>query len=293
MSVARRQSELKAAYRHADRIVRDGDRDRWLASLFAAAEERPHLLAVLAFNVEIARIREVIREPQIGIIRAKWWRDVVTGDAAGDAEGHPVARALRDTIDIYRLPTGPFVDLIDARTFDLYEDAMPTIDDLEGYAGETASALFQLGAIILNKGAPAETADAAGHGGVAYALTGLMRALPLQARRGQVYLPKDLLARHGLAPHDVRSGLVTPGLITALAELRARAQRHLDAARKGLADVPVPVLPAFLPLALVPLWLKALETADPYIGAGEVSLVKRQWTLWRAARAGRQGRAMF
>ena len=33
-----------------------------------------------------------------------------------------------------------FVDLIDARIFDLYDDPMPSLNDLEGYCGETSSA---------------------------------------------------------------------------------------------------------------------------------------------------------
>ena len=44
-----------------------------------------------------------------------------------------------------------FDRLLDARVFDLYDDPMPSLNDLEGYAGDTESALIQLGAIILAK----------------------------------------------------------------------------------------------------------------------------------------------
>ncbi|ODN69746.1 phytoene/squalene synthase family protein [Methylobrevis pamukkalensis] len=284
---------LKAAYRHAERLVRDADRDRWLASLFADSHDRPHLHAILAFNLEIARVREVVREPLPGEMRLQWWRDVIEGRAKGDVESHPVARALLDTIDIYRLPDRPFLDLIEARTFDLYDDPMPSLHDLEGYAGETTSTLFQLGAVILNKGAHADTADAAGHAGVAYALTGLMRALAHHARRGQVYLPLDMLAANGISPHDVRSGLHSDGLRRTLADLRERARMHVDAARSAMTTVPRHVQPVFLPVALTPMWLDYLEAADPFDAGVEIPLWRRQWLLWNAARRARGGRPMF
>ena len=58
--------------------------------------------------------------------------------------------------------------------FDLYDDTMPTLNDLEGYCGETSSSLIRLGAMILADGSDPGAADAAGHAGVAYALTGLL-----------------------------------------------------------------------------------------------------------------------
>ena len=38
--------------------VRKGDRDRWLCALFAPEPARPAVLALLAFNLELARIRD-------------------------------------------------------------------------------------------------------------------------------------------------------------------------------------------------------------------------------------------
>ena len=52
----------------------------------------------------------------------------------------------------FGLPLAAFDNLLEARIFDLYDDPMPTLNDLEGYAGETASALIQLGAMILAGG---------------------------------------------------------------------------------------------------------------------------------------------
>lgn len=269
------------AISHLTEIVRAGDRDRYLSGLFAPEPARRHLFALHAFNVEVARIRESVSEPGLGEIRLQFWRDALRGDGAG----HPVGQALVEAIAAFALPVAAFDKLLEARRFDLYDDPMPSLNDLEGYAGDTSSSLFQMAAIILSGGRDPGTADVAGHGGVAYALTGLMRAIPFHAARGQIYMPADLLADHGVDGEALLAGRSTPGLASALAELRAVAQRHLAAVRASLSDIDPVVFPAMLPLALVEPQLKAMDRPgyDPFAGT-ELSQLRRQWILWRAAR---------
>ena len=174
----------------------------------------------------------------------------------------PIAAALDDTIVQFRLPRQSLVDLIDARIFDLYDDPMPNLNDLEGYCGETSSSLIQISSVILANGSNPGTADAAGHAGVAYAITGLLRAFPHHARQGQVYVPADILARHGVVREDIVTGRGGPGLKGALADLRAVARRHLEQVRTLRATIPDAAKPAFRPLALVEPYLKAMERRD-------------------------------
>ena len=65
--------------------MREADRDRYLASLFAPAGPRDALFALYAFNVEIARVRELAREPMPGEIRLQWWREVLAGERESEA----------------------------------------------------------------------------------------------------------------------------------------------------------------------------------------------------------------
>ena len=146
------------------------------------------------------RIRETVSEPRLGEIRLAWWRDTISGLFAGTPGDHPVAQALMPAITAGGLPITPFLSLIESRQFDLYDDPMPTLGDLEGYLGETSSAILQLGVMILAGGEAARLAEASGFAGVAYGLTGLLRSLPVHRARGQCYVPKDVLAKHGLTP---------------------------------------------------------------------------------------------
>ncbi|WP_230531977.1 phytoene/squalene synthase family protein [Microvirga roseola] len=276
-------AEPGSDFAHCEALVREGDPDRFWSTLFAPADKRPHLHALYAFNFEIARVREAVREALMGEIRLQWWRDALQGEMRGDVRANPVAAALDDTIVKFRLPHQSLVDLIDARIFDLYEDPMPSLNDLEGYCGETSSSLIQLSSIILAGGSDTGTADASGHAGVAYGITGLLRAFPWHARQGRVYVPADILARHGVVRDDVVAGRGGPGLAAALADLRAVARRHLEQARTLRATIPAAAEPAFRPLALVEPYLRAMERRDydPFQTPVELPQWRRIWALWR------------
>ena len=275
------------AYAHCETLTRDHDRDRWLAGLFAPSSARPHLYALTAFSYEVGRQRDIVREPLAGEMRLQWWREALIGAGRGEAAGHPVAAALSDTIERFDLPLRAFDDLLAARAFDLYDDPMPDWNQFEGYCGETCSALFRLSALVLGRGRDFGGADAAGHAGVAYAMVGLLRALPLTSARGQVYLPADVLARHGVSRDDVVGRRDAPRLRAALAELRALARGRLDQAIKLARAGPRDIAPAFLPLACLPLYLAPMERArySPFETIVEAPQWRRQWALWRAARA--------
>ncbi len=53
-----------SSFSHCRDIVRAHDRDRYLATLFAPADKRDALFALYAFNHEITRVRDAVREPR-------------------------------------------------------------------------------------------------------------------------------------------------------------------------------------------------------------------------------------
>jgi phytoene synthase len=120
---------------------------------------------------------------------------------------------------------------------------------------------------------------------LAYGLTGLMRALPVHAASGRLYLPADALRRHGTSPEQVLAGKTSDGLDEALAEFRAMAREALDAARRHIEKLDAPGRTAFLPLSLVDPYLAALEKSgrDPLRDIAGINPLYRLWRLTRAA----------
>jgi len=123
-------------------LVRRHDRDRYATALFAPADKRAHLFALYAFNYEVARIRETVREPIMGVIRLQWWRDAIGAAArGGPAPEHEVASPLSETIRAARLDPGEFERILRARELDLAPAPPETLAALEAYAADTAGAL--------------------------------------------------------------------------------------------------------------------------------------------------------
>jgi 15-cis-phytoene synthase len=270
---------MQDAFAHCAELVREADRDRYLAALFAPAEHRGALHALYAFNVEVRRVREVAREPLPGEIRLQWWTDVLSGERREEAKANPVAAALLTSIETYGLAATRLLDLIEAHRFDLYDEPMASIAELEAYAKQTASALLAMSARILGS----EAGSAADPAGIADTVTRLVLAFPLHAARGQLYVPGEILDRHRATPQQIYAGQSSPAVNAALGDMRELARCHLAAAGESLAALPSAALPAFLPLAPVRASLDRLERSDAFAPA-ELSTWRRQWLIWRASR---------
>jgi phytoene synthase len=266
------------------RIARSGDPDRALAALFAPREVRADLLALYAFNIELARIAEQVTEPELGAIRLQWWRDALDRATQGETTGHPVADALGEAQRRRALSSERIKGLIDARSFDIATRIMPDWSALETYLHDTAGALFVLAGTCA--GVPrASFEPAAAQAGFAYGLTGLMRALPVHAGSGRLYLPADALRRHGTSPEAVLAGKTEPGLLRLLEELRNKAREALNDARRHIAKLDRGGQAAFLPISLVEPHLAALEKPgrDPLHDIADINPLYRLWRLatWR------------
>ena len=276
---------MDEAFHFCEARVRELDKDRFLATLFAPQPRRGPLFALYAFDAEIAQVRDRVASPLPGEIRLQWWRDILTANEPGDAAASPIAAALLDTVRRFALPVPALLDLLDARTFDLYDEPMPTLAALESYAARTFANTIGLAGRVLGDGATRGQQDLVHHAGIACAIVALLQRLPLHSARGQRFLPDDLLAKHAATAADILAGRATPAVQAALAELRQLARQHLAALKRaGTGDDLSRLLPALLPVALVPAALARMERgADPF-RPSIAPQWRRQWTLWRAAR---------
>lgn len=214
-------------FTYCEGLVREEDRDRFLATLFAPAAARPALHAIYAFDIEIGHVATRVREPLAGEVRLQWWHDVITGPSRGQAPGSPVAAALTETIERHALPQQIFVGLIDAQRDALYRKPVETIDQFEDWATKAEGGIVALAARILS-GGDATLDHASAHAGVALAC---MRA-----------------AISGAGAPDY------PDL----------ADQHLTKVRAMLPPAKSDVSAAFLPLALVrPTFAAIARTSAP------------------------------
>lgn len=100
-----------------DAQVRAADLDRWLASRFVAdAQARADLIALHAFEAELAAIPARVSQPLLAEMRLTWWAEQMDGVFAGaPRKGHPVLEALADGVARRGLERAPLDALIEAQ----------------------------------------------------------------------------------------------------------------------------------------------------------------------------------
>ncbi|MCR9070186.1 MAG: squalene/phytoene synthase family protein [Alphaproteobacteria bacterium] len=209
-------------------IVRRHDRERYLVCLFAEPDARAGLFALLAANHEIAKTAEVVSDPMIGHIRLQWWREAFEGIEAGTPRAHEVVLPLAAVAETTPEVLGHLGRIVDAREADLSGEPLPDLEALIAYAaetgGEAAAAMARvLGADVV----------AARHLGTAWALIGLVRALPALLAVGRMPLPESLLQENGVNISRIRD---MPGSVDLTPICRPIVREGRDRLRRATAE---------------------------------------------------------
>ncbi len=270
-------------------LLRRHDHDRYLLALFAPAERRDAVMALYAFNREIAKVRESVSQPVLGQIRLQWWREGLESAATDAAvRKHEVLTPLAAAIRRHGLSREHFARLIEARERDLADESPATLTALEAYAEESAAPLQFLTLEALGVTAPDAT-EAARHAAIAYALAGLLRATPHLARTRRHILPQTLIDETGFDLETLFAGKPSPQLAAIVRRIAERAEFHLGAARALRSQVPRAALPALLPAVLAAADLNRLRRANHDVFAALVTRPdpRRSWRLTLAALTGR------
>jgi NADH dehydrogenase [ubiquinone] 1 alpha subcomplex assembly factor 6 len=265
--------------------VRRHDNDRFLCGLFAPAAAREGLWSLYAFNLELARIRESVSQPLLGHIRLRWWIDALDAIYARQPPHHQVALALGDTVQRFDLDRGYLDRMIAGRAADLDDSAPASVDALIDYADATSAAVSEAALQVLAVTGE-ETREAARDVGIAWALIGLVRAVPFHARSRRIYLPADLNRLAGLDVFEMFEKGETTGVREVAEQLLARASEYLQRARRRRDQVTISALPVLLPAILADLYLARLRRAgcnpfDPRVqapsGLRAVRLAVARW----------------
>ncbi len=235
-----------ASLSYCGQEVRTHDRERFLTSLFAPSTHREALFALYAFNLEVAKTAEVVSEAMLGRIRLQWWREALDGIYAGTPRKHAVVEPLGAAVHEYALPRELFDRLIDCRELDLEDAPLDDFVAFENYAAGTSGTVNRLAAMIL--GVREETAlQAAEHVGTAWAMIGLLRAIPFHAAQKRIFLPRALIDQHGLQRSDLFELRRNDAIVGITKEIAEQAKGHLKAARKARGHFSRAALAALLP----------------------------------------------
>ena len=237
------EAMLRQTIRH--RVEAAGTSFYWAMRLLPK-HRRNGMYAVYAFCREVDDIADGEQPVERKIAALAAWREEIDDLYAGHPR-HLVAQALREPTVRYDLRRRDFLAIIDGMEMDAREDIRaPDLATLDLYCGRVASAVGHLSVHVFGDRSDAAhtVAELLGR---ALQLTNILRDLAEDASRGRLYLPREVLDRHGIRGTEPRAVLRHPALPAACREVAAIAEEHFqkeparnavllapsDAARRG------------------------------------------------------------
>jgi phytoene synthase len=226
----------------------------------------------------------------MGEIRLEWWRAALgLGEGEGESGGHAVVAAVRAAARDHGLPATLLAGMIDARAAELQLDPFQDDAALRDFLDKTEGALFALGCRVVGLGESGDVAAACTAAGRAYGLARLLMGLPRTLSLGRIPLAETQVAAAGLTGPDLLAGAGGDKVNALMQAHFAQIRGSLAEARRLLRRWPRPYRIPFLPLALVPAYVRVLERRGGAALREEAEVVPLT-RVWKVATAHLGGR---
>lgn len=253
--------------------------------LFLPAVTRRAITALYAFCREVDDVVDNCREVPVAQQKLDWWRSEIDQAYAGNAQ-HPVSMELQKIIPQYQLRQELFQDIIDGMQMDLDQSRYATLDELKIYCYRAASAVGLLSAKLFGY-EDAATEIYAHDLGMAFQLTNIIRDVKEDALRDRIYLPQDMMQRHGVTEKNLLSGESSPSLAALLNEL---AQNAEDCYQSAMTNLHEPdrwnQRCGLIMSSIYHAILDRIKQRDFDVMGGRISIptLAKLWIAWRTAR---------
>lgn len=168
-------------------------------------------------------IGDEIGSPDESLRLLAWWRGLLHAMYEGAAPAHPVFVALRQTVERHDLPRQPFDDLITAFEHDQHVTRYPDWDAVLGYCVYSANPVGRL-VLYLGGYRDEERQRLSDATCTALQLANFWQDVVIDLGKNRVYLPQDLLARHGFSEEDLFARRFSPAFRSVMEEAVEKAQ---------------------------------------------------------------------
>lgn len=228
-----------------DRVKASGTSFYW-AMRFQPLEKRRALFAIYAFCRAVDDIADSKETSKKKLRELKIWRQHINRLFQGCPQ-EPITQALQPALREYRLEKKAFVDVIAGMEMDAKQSIVaPSRKNLVLYCSRVASAVGLLCIRVFGV-CGAQGRDVACSLGPALQLTNILRDLKEDAAAGRLYLPRELLKKHGIRGHDPIKILENPRIEYVCDEIVVWAEKHFAQADIALSGcITKSVRPAFI-----------------------------------------------
>ncbi|HXV74346.1 MAG TPA: presqualene diphosphate synthase HpnD [Sphingomonadales bacterium] len=216
-----------------EKVKASGTSFYW-AMRFQPAEKRRALFAVYAFCRAVDDIADSPAQASVKAKALKAWRREIENLFKGKP-GNVITRALQPALKEYTLEKKAFLALIEGMEMDAAGPIVaPSWKILDLYCARVACAVGLLCIRVFGEGGKEgkAVADALGR---ALQLTNILRDLKEDAATGRLYLPRELLAKHGIKERRPEKVLTHPGIEPVCGEILALAEKEFARAERAIA----------------------------------------------------------
>ena len=224
------EDALRETIRH--RVEAAGTSFYWAMRLLPR-DRRNGMYAIYAFCREVDDIADGERPVEHKLAALAGWRDEI--EALYDGRPcHLLARALSGPVRSYALRREDFLAILAGMEMDARGDIRaPDLATLDLYCGRVASAVGHLSVHIFGNSSDAAHAVAESLGR-ALQLTNILRDLAEDAARKRLYLPREILERHGIRDTEPAAVLRHPALPAACRDVAAIAESYFREAARAM-----------------------------------------------------------
>src|SRR5690242_2334239 len=156
----------------------------------------------------------------------EWWRTELDEMYAGRAR-HPVFAALAPTVARHGIPREPFADLLDAFVQDQKVTRYRDWEELFGYCRNSANPVGRLLLYVCGY-RDAERQRLSDSTCTALQLANFWQDVTVDLLKDRVYIPLEVMLRHGCTVTDLYDRRFTPGFREVLREVCVRARELFD-----------------------------------------------------------------
>ena len=198
----------------------------YYAFLFLPPERRLAITALYAFCREVDDVVDECSDESIARIKLAWWRTQIEAMFQGKPD-HPVTKALSPWLVKFNITSERLNAIVDGMEMDLNQTRYLDWTGLRHYCWHVAGVVGELSASIFGY-TDEKTLTYAGHLGLAFQMTNIIRDVGDDARRGRIYLPIEDLQKFNIKAADILNGKHTEGF-EALMAFEAERTRQLYA----------------------------------------------------------------
>ena len=221
---------------HVRRVVAQSGTSFLWGMKVLPAERRRAMYAIYAFCREVDDVADEPGETAQKKQGLAAWREEIARLYAGEPQW-PTTRALLQPVQRFELPRDEFLAVIDGVEIDAAPAVrMQTLDDLLRYCRKVAGAVGMLSihAFGVPRDPGYQIAEALGN---AVQLTNILRDVKEDAAIERLYVPIEVVRRHGVAESSLSAVFSHPGFAAACAELAELARDHYARTDRLLAQL--------------------------------------------------------